>query len=46
VIAGIIEELGLSSKKDLGQVMKEVKARYPGQIEGKLASAIAGRLLG
>lgn len=46
VIAGIIEELGLSSKKDLGQVMKEVKARYSGQIDGKLASSIAGQLLG
>jgi len=45
-ISGIIEELGLSSKKDLGQVMKEVKARYPGQIEGRLASTIAGQLLG
>jgi len=44
-IAGIIEELGLSSKKELGQVMKEVKARYPGQIEGKLAATLAGRLL-
>jgi uncharacterized protein YqeY len=45
-ISGIIEELGLSSKKELGQVMKEVKARYPGQIEGRLASTIAGQLLG
>ncbi|MGB8222627.1 MAG: GatB/YqeY domain-containing protein [Polyangiales bacterium] len=45
-ISGIIAELGLSSKKELGQVMKEVKARYPGQIEGKLASTIAGQLLG
>jgi uncharacterized protein YqeY len=45
-IAGIIEELGLSSKKELGKVMKEVKARYPGQVDGKLASSIAGRLLG
>jgi len=45
-VAAIIEELGLSSKKDLGQVMKEVKARYPGQIDGKLASSIAGKLLG
>jgi uncharacterized protein YqeY len=44
-ISGIIEELGLSSKKELGQVMKEVKARYPGQIEGRLASTIAGQLL-
>jgi hypothetical protein len=45
-IAGIIEELGLSSKKDLGQVMKAVKARYPGQVDGRLASSIAGQLLG
>jgi uncharacterized protein YqeY len=46
VIAGIIEELGLSSKKEIGQVMKEIRARYPGQIDGKLASSIAGELLG
>jgi uncharacterized protein YqeY len=45
VIAGIIEELDLSSKKDLGKVMKEVKARYPGQVDGRLASSIAGQLL-
>ena len=45
-IAGIIEELGLSGKKDLGKVMKEVKARYPGQVDGRLASSIAGQLLG
>ena len=45
-IAGIIEELGLSSKKELGQVMKQLKARYPGQVDGKQASSIAGQLLG
>lgn len=44
-VAGIIEELDLSSKKDLGKVMKEVKARYPGQVDGRLASSIAGQLL-
>ena len=44
-IAGIIEELDLSSKKDLGKVMKEVKARYPGQVDGRLASSIAAQLL-
>jgi uncharacterized protein YqeY len=31
--------------KDLGKVMKEVRARYRGQIDGKLASSIAGELL-
>lgn len=45
-IAGIIDELGLSSKKELGKVMKEIKARYPGQVDGKLASSIAAQLLG
>jgi len=45
-IAGIIEELGLSSKRELGQVMKELKARFPGQVDGKQASSIAGQLLG
>lgn len=45
-VAGIIEELDLSSKKDLGKVMKEVKARYPSQVDGRLASSIAGQLLG
>ena len=44
-IAAIIGELGLSSKKELGKVMKEVKARYPGQIDGKVASSIANGLL-
>ncbi|MBW2190368.1 MAG: GatB/YqeY domain-containing protein, partial [Deltaproteobacteria bacterium] len=42
----IIEELGLSSKKDLGKVMKEVKVRHPGQVDGRLASSLAGQLLG
>ena len=44
-IAAIVEELGASSKKDLGRVMKEIKARFPGQVDGKLASSIAGQLL-
>ena len=44
-ITAIIEELGLSSKKELGKVMKEIKARDPGQVDGKLASSIAARLL-
>ncbi len=44
-IASIVEELGVSSKKELGRVMKEIKARYPGQVDGRLASSIAGELL-
>lgn len=45
-IQAIIDEVGASSKRDLGKVMKEVRSRYPGQVDGKLASQIAGRLLG
>jgi len=45
-ITEIIEELGLSGKKELGRVMKEIKARHPGQVDGRLASSIAGQLLG
>ncbi|MGB5367872.1 MAG: GatB/YqeY domain-containing protein [Polyangiales bacterium] len=44
-IATIVGELGASSKKELGRVMKEIKARFPGQVDGKLASSIAGQLL-
>lgn len=45
-IAAIVADLGAGSKKDLGKVMKEVMARHRGQIDGKLASSIAGQLLG
>jgi len=44
-IATIVGELGVSSKKELGRVMKEIKARFPGQVDGKLAASIAGQLL-
>ena len=44
-IAAIVAEVGASTKKDLGKVMKEVRSRYPGQIDGRLASGIAGELL-
>jgi uncharacterized protein YqeY len=44
-IVAIIEEVGASTKRDLGAVMKEVRAKFPGQIDGKLASTIAGQLL-
>jgi len=44
-IATIVGELGVSRKKELGRVMKEIKARFPGQVDGRLASSIAGQLL-
>ena len=40
-----IQELGLTSKKDLGAVMKAVMAKHKGEIDGKLVQQIAGGLL-
>lgn len=44
-IAAIIADTGATSKKDMGAVMKEVRSKYAGQIDGKLASAIVSGLL-
>ncbi|MEM7136666.1 MAG: GatB/YqeY domain-containing protein [Myxococcota bacterium] len=44
-IAGIIAELGVSTKRELGQVMKAVKERHAGTLDGKRASTIAAQLL-
>lgn len=41
----IKEELGLSSKSDFGKLMKEIMARFKGQIDGKLAKEIVTKLL-
>jgi uncharacterized protein len=40
-----IAKLGVSSKKDLGQVMKAVLADHKGQVDGKLVQRLAGELL-
>jgi uncharacterized protein YqeY len=39
MIASVIEELGASDVKDMGQVMKTVMARGGGRVDGKRASA-------
>lgn len=44
-IAALAAELGLREKKQMGQLMKVVMERYRGQIDGKMASRIAGSLL-
>lgn len=41
----VIRELGVTEKKDMGRVMKEVLARYKGQIDGKLAQKIVSEKL-
>ena len=43
--ASLVAELGLAGKKDFGRLMKELKARHGGTVDGKLASKIAGELL-
>ncbi len=45
VVQATIARLGVSSKKDLGQVMKAVLAEHKGQVDGKLVQRIANELL-
>lgn len=44
-IRALAGELGVSSKKEMGKLMKAVMERYRGQIDGKLASRLAGEML-
>ena len=41
----IAKELGVSEKRQMGQLIKETMSRHQGQIDGKTASRIAGTLL-
>lgn len=44
-VAEVIAELGASSKKDMGRVMKELRERFGTRLDGKLASRlVAGSL--
>lgn len=44
-IEEVLTELGIKEKKDMGRAIKEVLARYKGQIDGKLAQKIIGEKL-
>jgi uncharacterized protein YqeY len=44
-ITALASELGISSKKEMGKLIKTVLERYRGQIEGKVVSRIAGEIL-
>ena len=46
VVGELIAELGITEKKQLGQLMKAVMQRHQGQVDGKLVSRLAGELLG
>ncbi len=45
LVAALVAELGLQSRKDVGRLMKELMARHRGEIDGRTASRIAGELL-
>lgn len=45
VLDAVIAELGATSKKDMGRVMKEMQARTGGRAPGKLLSALVGARL-
>jgi uncharacterized protein YqeY len=44
-IKALMTELKITSKKDMGTLMKAVMAKYKGQIDGKLAQKIISELL-
>lgn len=44
-VQSVIAELGVSSKKDAGRVMKEMMARHRGKVDGKKVQEIVGRSL-
>ncbi|UJR85052.1 GatB/YqeY domain-containing protein [Sandaracinus amylolyticus] len=43
-ITSLTGKLGLSTKKDMGRLMKELKARFP-NVDGRIASKVAGEVL-
>jgi uncharacterized protein YqeY len=45
-IESLVSDLGLSGKKDMGKVMKELKSRHGAAIDGRTASKLAGEILG
>lgn len=45
IVAAKIEELGLTSKRDMGQIMKAVLAEHGAAVDGKVVSRFAGQLL-
>jgi len=45
LVSATIQELGATTKKDMGPVIKAVQARAAGRADGKTISAVVGRLL-
>ncbi len=44
-VKSLMAELGVSTKKDVGTVMKALMARHKGQVDGKLANKVLAELL-
>ena len=45
LVCATIQELGATSKKDMGQVIKAVQAKAAGSADGKTISGLVGKLL-
>ena len=45
LVKAMIQEVGATSKKDMGAVMKAAQAKAAGRADGKTLSALVGRLL-
>ena len=44
-VKAVIEEVGATSKADMGKVIKTVMAKHKGEVDGKTVSQIVGKLL-
>ena len=45
LVRATIQELGATSKKDMGPVIKAVQAKAAGRADGKTVSGLVGKLL-
>ena len=45
LVRDLVAELGISSKRDVGVLMKAIMARHKGEVEGKLVQKVASELL-
>jgi uncharacterized protein YqeY len=45
IVQDTLRELGITEKKDMGRVMKEILSKYKGQIDGKMVQKIVSEKL-
>ena len=45
LVEGLVRELGITTKRELGKLMKAVMAEHKGRVDGKLVQRFAGELL-